>query len=693
MKYFKHDNFEDFLNDSVNEKKTKTEKQAKKAKKSKKKETRKSRRVGKDIGKDINTDRKEIESVEQEAVDKQDSVDKATSKLNNRMAVLYRKFLKSIGKAISKNEDMLEDENTQKKIIKGIEEIFKANDLSVNINYLNTIYNKKRVKNENNKGASLVHKFITTEYQEKVDDAKLAKQMAKKVEEMSVDMKKNDVDNAVKAQPATQVAHKSVKAETKAETKYISLGEKIVQNGTSPLLEKGIESGYVGLLTYLLKKGGRKIEITTQFDGSVEKIVIEYQKANQLNGDGIVGKKSWSKLLNKNITKGKRLPKYPRGWNSKKTSNVESTPSTSATEKTYTKEQILAMLERVLIVERNDNSFKIPTKRNKETSTKKDDPNYDVDGKPFAKEEVFTYKIDIENKSIIELLNGEESDRFTFDELILNSETNKLSIKGGEKDDFYQGVGKQSNTEADTNNLTKEQYEDGKEQIITEFGVDSEHYKKFEEKWKNSKDNPSTKEAEVKASETFTDINDDGLTEEERGEASPQGKKETQEAQEEPKTEETILEGEQTIELTWDDDEDRSFKIQDGYLEEQIQFQLQGFLNGLVDALDYISTPDFSDVEEALKNLELVKDVKFKKSKFKANNDTDTNLLNAFKDLDDKKDVGFIDFIKIAYDKDEDSSILAELTELDGDTLTSDKEKMKEVINKILDIFGENKIK
>ncbi len=75
------------------------------------------------------------------------------------------------------------------------------------------------------------------------------------------------------------------------------------------VLKKGSKGEFVQLMQEMLKKLGFTISTDGIFGSGTEKIVIEFQKQNNLKQDGIVGSKTWILLqeLSSKINK-KEIP-------------------------------------------------------------------------------------------------------------------------------------------------------------------------------------------------------------------------------------------------------------------------------------------------------------------------------------------------------------------------------------------------
>ena len=64
-------------------------------------------------------------------------------------------------------------------------------------------------------------------------------------------------------------------------------------------LSKGDKNNNVGVLQFMLKQLGYSIEVDCIFGSDTDKIVREFQKTNNLDVDGIVGQKTWQKIISK----------------------------------------------------------------------------------------------------------------------------------------------------------------------------------------------------------------------------------------------------------------------------------------------------------------------------------------------------------------------------------------------------------
>lgn len=67
-----------------------------------------------------------------------------------------------------------------------------------------------------------------------------------------------------------------------------------------PIVRNGSRGNLVRLLQYLLNYYGANISVDGVFGGGTERAVKEFQRANNLTADGIVGRNTWNKLLNFN---------------------------------------------------------------------------------------------------------------------------------------------------------------------------------------------------------------------------------------------------------------------------------------------------------------------------------------------------------------------------------------------------------
>lgn len=67
-----------------------------------------------------------------------------------------------------------------------------------------------------------------------------------------------------------------------------------------PIVRNGSRGNLVRLLQYLLNYYGANISVDGVFGGGTERAVKEFQRANNLSADGIVGRNTWNKLLNFN---------------------------------------------------------------------------------------------------------------------------------------------------------------------------------------------------------------------------------------------------------------------------------------------------------------------------------------------------------------------------------------------------------
>lgn len=68
-----------------------------------------------------------------------------------------------------------------------------------------------------------------------------------------------------------------------------------------PLIKRGSKGEYVKTLQAILNRKGYNLVVDGDFGLKTEKAIIDYQRKNGLQADGIVGKKTWTKLLEKTI--------------------------------------------------------------------------------------------------------------------------------------------------------------------------------------------------------------------------------------------------------------------------------------------------------------------------------------------------------------------------------------------------------
>lgn len=64
-------------------------------------------------------------------------------------------------------------------------------------------------------------------------------------------------------------------------------------------LKRGMESNDIGVLQFMLKQMGYNIEVDCKFGHETETCVLHFQYTNKLEHDGIVGQKTWKKILDK----------------------------------------------------------------------------------------------------------------------------------------------------------------------------------------------------------------------------------------------------------------------------------------------------------------------------------------------------------------------------------------------------------
>lgn len=69
-----------------------------------------------------------------------------------------------------------------------------------------------------------------------------------------------------------------------------------------PTIRRGNSGNFVILLQYLLNQYGYNLAIDGSFGNNTQKAVLDFQKNNGLTQDGIVGRNTWSALLNINPT-------------------------------------------------------------------------------------------------------------------------------------------------------------------------------------------------------------------------------------------------------------------------------------------------------------------------------------------------------------------------------------------------------
>lgn len=67
-----------------------------------------------------------------------------------------------------------------------------------------------------------------------------------------------------------------------------------------PTIRQGSDSNFVKILQYLLNDAGANLVVDGDFGGATLRAVLEFQRNNNLTADGIVGRNTWSKLLNIN---------------------------------------------------------------------------------------------------------------------------------------------------------------------------------------------------------------------------------------------------------------------------------------------------------------------------------------------------------------------------------------------------------
>ncbi len=84
--------------------------------------------------------------------------------------------------------------------------------------------------------------------------------------------------------------------------------ELIKKNSTLPLLKLGVPSNnntipYIKVLQNILDSQGYNLELNGKFDEKTKQAVIDYQSSDGLNKDGVVGKDTWTSLLNLNDIK------------------------------------------------------------------------------------------------------------------------------------------------------------------------------------------------------------------------------------------------------------------------------------------------------------------------------------------------------------------------------------------------------
>lgn len=561
MNNFKYKTFEGFLNKS---------------------EEKKDKEIGDQSYKQI---RKGEEAIENNAI-----------KFDKNMANKYSKLLGSAGKEVKKREDILNNDAFIIKLKKGIDTMFKNTNLPFDINYLNKIYNIN--KGEDNKkgkngrrGREIVHTYYADLLKNEKNDEKIKKQKEKEVAKMST------TDTIKKVEP------KKPKADLPENLK--KLGDKIVNESYSPLLEKGIKSDYVTLMLHLLKRKGYDVNVESKiFDEIVDKIVKQYQSRNQLDSDGVVGKQTWSKLLGKTIGRGYRL----EGYKKTKTKETETETETETKEEDNTnisdviisKDKLISMLESLIM---------------EESTYEEGDRNISDTKNSF-------FKIDKTNKHIIKLDNNKEDtdDYVSF----INIENDKIKLNDGEKEKLYKHLGKEF--------IPNENSEDG-DVIETE------------------------------------DNNENDI---------------------------------KTINIEWESEDSHTIDIRDNFIpynttpEKNATISyLTNFLDGVVDAIDYVSSPskrNISEMAQLLDNLNLVKDVKVKKEVIDGfvNRKTDNNIINGYKKGMNSytDDIPFLDIIKMGYEVDEGDSMEDELKEFGKKTKTDAFMDMKKIIEDILIIIG-----
>jgi hypothetical protein len=67
-----------------------------------------------------------------------------------------------------------------------------------------------------------------------------------------------------------------------------------------PTLRLGSRGNFVSILQYVLNDYGANLVVDGDFGGNTQRAVIEFQRNNNLTQDGIVGRNTWTKLLNIN---------------------------------------------------------------------------------------------------------------------------------------------------------------------------------------------------------------------------------------------------------------------------------------------------------------------------------------------------------------------------------------------------------
>ena len=69
-----------------------------------------------------------------------------------------------------------------------------------------------------------------------------------------------------------------------------------------PTIRIGSRGNFVKVLQYLLNWYGANLSVDGVFGGGTQRAVIEFQRNNNITADGIVGRNTWNKLLNFNIS-------------------------------------------------------------------------------------------------------------------------------------------------------------------------------------------------------------------------------------------------------------------------------------------------------------------------------------------------------------------------------------------------------
>ena len=110
-----------------------------------------------------------------------------------------------------------------------------------------------------------------------------------------------DLDSALTQDPSTpmsQTTESSQEIQTTESSEEISSGEDSAETKSRPTISKGSNSPSVFQLQQCLSKLGFDITVDGIFGPGTEAAVIQFQKDNELESDGIVGPATWEALSN-----------------------------------------------------------------------------------------------------------------------------------------------------------------------------------------------------------------------------------------------------------------------------------------------------------------------------------------------------------------------------------------------------------